>query len=81
MQPKVEKAKQSVDHPKPTAVFRIKFENRRSTCLEVAVDGQTLHEANSLMIMFRGDDEMVAALECLEFLVTKLKAVKEISTS
>jgi len=23
MQPKVEKAKQSVDHPKPTAVFRL----------------------------------------------------------
>jgi hypothetical protein len=49
--------------------------------LEVSVDGQALHQANSLTIMFRGDAEMEAALECLEFLVTKLKAVKEISTS
>ncbi|MGO8847461.1 MAG: hypothetical protein ACLQFI_19430 [Methylocella sp.] len=61
--------------------LEIKFENRASTCLEVAVDGQALHQANSLTIMFRGDAEMEAALECLEFLVTKLKAVKEISTS
>jgi len=48
--------------------LEIKFENRASTCLEVAVDGQALHQANSLTICFEVTLKWKRHLSVLNFL-------------
>ena len=48
-----------------------------STYMEVAVDGAEPTAADSITIIFRGDAEIAAAIEPIEFLTAKLKAIRE----
>jgi len=46
-----------------------------STSLEANVNGQAYDNVETVTLKFRGDCEMKAALECLEFLSSKLRAI------
>ena len=58
--------------------LRIRFTNAASTCMEVAVDGAKSTAADSIAITFRADAEMEAAIESIEFLAAKLKAIRDL---
>lgn len=58
--------------------LEVKFTNSASTTLEAIVDGKKFDVAKSLTLRFLGDAEMQVALECFEFLASKLKAIREI---
>jgi hypothetical protein len=58
--------------------LRVTFINSASTCVEVAVDGAEPKPAGSIMITFRGDAEIKAAMDCFEFLAAKLKSIREL---
>ena len=58
--------------------LEVKFTNAASTALEAIVDGKKFNVTESLTLRFLGDAEMEVALECFEFLASKLKAIREI---
>jgi hypothetical protein len=58
--------------------LRITWTNSASTCMEVAVNRAEPKTADSVSITFRGDAEISAAIESLEFLAAKLKSIREV---
>jgi hypothetical protein len=59
--------------------LRITFTNSASTCIEVAVDHAKPKAADTIEITFRGDAEIAAAIEAIEFLAAKLKIIRDLS--
>ncbi len=55
--------------------LRVAFSNFASTCIEVGVDHATPKAADAVAITFRGDAEIFAFIESMEFLAAKLRAV------
>ena len=58
--------------------LRVTFSNIASTCIEVKVDDETPEPADAVAITFRGDAEMYAFIESIEFLAAKLRNVGEL---
>jgi hypothetical protein len=57
---------------------RVAFNNIASTCIEVSVNGAPPRDANAVAITFRGDAEIDALIESLEFLAAKLRVVRKL---
>jgi hypothetical protein len=58
--------------------LRVAFRNIASTSMEVEVDDATPERADKIAITFRGDAEIIACIESLEFLAAKLRAAAEL---
>jgi hypothetical protein len=55
------------------------FTNQGSTHIEVAVNGAESNLVNSVVITFRGDEELNVARDVFEFLSAKLKAIRALN--
>lgn len=54
--------------------LEITFDTEKcSTALEAVVNGESAVEVETVTLRFRGDAEMRAAFDCLQYLVKKLK--------
>jgi hypothetical protein len=58
--------------------LRVTFTNAASTFMQVAVDGEEPKAASSITLTFRGDAEVEAAIQCLEFLADKLGTTRKL---
>ena len=55
---------------------RVAFTNAASTCIEVSVDHAPPKDVQTVAITFRGDAEIDAFIESIEFVATKLRAFR-----
>jgi hypothetical protein len=58
--------------------LRVTFQNNASTCIDVAVDHAVLKLVNTVALTFRGDAEINAVIDSLEFLARKLRATRRL---
>jgi hypothetical protein len=57
---------------------QVAFTNTASTCIEVSVDRAPPKDVQVVAITFRGDAEIDAFIESIEFVAAKLRAVRKL---
>lgn len=57
---------------------RVAFTNQASTCIEASVDGAPPKDAHAVAITFRGNAEIDAFIESIEFVAAKLRAARRL---